>query len=162
RGARRRACRRLRRARRAHRRRPLGGPDQPPLTATLIGMSNLGGFEKVLRVGEGRRRKKLQQQAAYVATLEPEYEKLPDAELAARDAEWVGPIYRALGMRAGNIENMMPQAARHDAYAADITYGTNSEFGFDYLRDNMAVRLEDTVQRGHNYAIVDEVDSILI
>ena len=56
----------------------------------------------------------------------------------------------------------MPQAARHDAYAADITYGTNSEFGFDYLRDNMAVRLEDTVQRGHNYAIVDEVDSILI
>ncbi len=217
-------------------------------------MSNLGGFEKVLRVGEGRRRKKLQQQAAYVATLEPDFEALSDAELAAktvefkqrvengedledllfeayaavreafkrtigvrlfdvqvmggivlhegdiaemktgegktfvaaqplylnalaghnvhlvtvndylakRDAEWVQPVYQALGMRAGNIENMMPQAARHDAYAADITYGTNSEFGFDYLRDNMAVRLEDTVQRGHNYAIVDEVDSILI
>src|SRR4051812_38716329 len=217
-------------------------------------MSNLGGFEKVLRVGEGRRRKKLQQQAAYVATLEPEFEQLSDADLAGksvefrqriengedledvlfeayaavreafkrvigvrlfdvqvmggivlhegdiaemktgegktfvaaqplylnalaghnvhlvtvndylakRDAEWVGPVYRALGMRAGNIENMMPQAARHEAYAADITYGTNSEFGFDYLRDNMAVRLEDTVQRGHNYAIVDEVDSILI
>src|SRR4051794_25456511 len=217
-------------------------------------MSNLGGFEKVLRVGEGRRRKKLQQQAAYVATLEPEFEQLSDADLAGksvefrqriengedledvlfeayaavreafkrvigvrlfdvqvmggivlhegdiaemktgegktfvaaqplylnalaghnvhlvtvndylakRDAEWVGPIYRALGMRSGNIENMMPQAARHDAYAAEITYGTNSEFGFDYLRDNMAVRLEDTVQRGHNYAIVDEVDSILI
>ncbi len=217
-------------------------------------MSNLGGFEKVLRVGEGRRRKKLQQQAAYVATLEPDFEQLSDAELAAktvefkqriengedpedllfeayaavreafkrtigvrlfdvqvmggivlhegdiaemktgegktfvaaqplylnalaghnvhlvtvndylakRDSEWVGPVYQALGMRAGNIENMMPQAARHDAYAAEITYGTNSEFGFDYLRDNMAVRLEDTVQRGHNYAIVDEVDSILI
>jgi preprotein translocase subunit SecA len=217
-------------------------------------MSNLGGFEKVLRVGEGRRRKKLQQQAAYVATLEPDFENLSDAELAAktvefkqriengediedmlfeayaavreafkrvigvrlfdvqvmggivlhegdiaemktgegktfvaaqplylnalagqnvhlvtvndylakRDAEWVGPVYQALGMRAGNIENMMPQAARHEAYAADITYGTNSEFGFDYLRDNMAVRIEDTVQRGHNYAIVDEVDSILI
>ena len=217
-------------------------------------MSNLGGFEKVLRVGEGRRRKKLQQQAAYVATLEPDFEKLSDAELASktvefkqriengddledvlfeayaavreafkrvigvrlfdvqvmggivlhegdiaemktgegktfvaaqplylnalaghnvhlvtvndylakRDAEWVGPVYQALGIRAGNIENMMPQAARHEAYAAEITYGTNSEFGFDYLRDNMAVRLEDTVQRGHNYAIVDEVDSILI
>src|SRR5918911_933925 len=217
-------------------------------------MSNLGSFEKVLRVGEGRRRKRLQQQAAYVATLEPDFEKLSDAELAAktaefkqrlangedvedmlfeayaavreafkrvigvrlfdvqvmggivlhegdiaemktgegktfvaaqplylnalpgenvhlvtvndylakRDAEWVGPVYEALGMRAGHIENLMPFDKRREAYAADITYGTNSEFGFDYLRDNMAVRLEDTVQRGHNYAIVDEVDSILI
>ncbi len=82
--------------------------------------------------------------------------------LAKRDAGWVGPVYETLGIRAAFIENMMPQAARHEAYAAEITYGTNSEFGFDYLRDNMAVRLEDTVQRGHNYAIVDEVDSILI
>jgi preprotein translocase subunit SecA len=214
----------------------------------------LGNFEKVLRVGEGRRRKRLAEQAAYVATLEPDFEQLSDSELAAktvefrqrvengesledmlfeayaavreaakrvlgqrpfdvqvmggivlhegdiaemktgegktlvatqplylnalaghnvhlvtvndylakRDAEWMGPVYAALGMRAGFIENMMPQAARHEAYAGDITYGTNSEFGFDYLRDNMAVRLEDTVQRGHNYAIVDEVDSILI
>jgi preprotein translocase subunit SecA len=214
----------------------------------------LGGFEKVLRVGEGRRRKRLAEQAAYVATLEPDFEKLSDSELAGktaefrqrvengeeledllfeayaavreaarrvlgqrifdvqvmggivlhegdiaemktgegktlvatqplylnalpghnvhlvtvndylakRDAAWMGPVYEALGMRAGSIENMMPQARRDEAYAADITYGTNSEFGFDYLRDNMAVRLEDTVQRGHNYAIVDEVDSILI
>src|SRR3954464_1816311 len=215
---------------------------------------DLGSLEKVLRLGEGRRIKRLQTQAEYVASLEPDFEQLSDEELAAktvefkqryengesleellfeayaavreaakrtlgqrpfdvqvmggivlhegdiaemktgegktfvaaqplylnalaghnvhlvtvndylakRDAEWVGPVYRALGMRAGNIENMMPQAARHEAYAADITYGTNSEFGFDYLRDNMSVRLEDTVQRGHNYAIVDEVDSILI
>jgi preprotein translocase subunit SecA len=217
-------------------------------------MSNLGGFEKFLRVGEGRRRKRLAEQAAYIATLEPDFEKLSDAELAGktaefkqrlengedledvlfeayaavreafkrvegvrlhdvqvmggialhegdiaemktgegktfvaaqplylnslpgknvhlvtvndylakRDATWVGPVYEKLGIRSAYIENMMPQAARHDAYAADITYGTNSEFGFDYLRDNMAVRLEDTVQRGHTFAIVDEVDSILI
>src|SRR3954470_12946312 len=214
----------------------------------------MGGFEKFLRVGEGRRRKRLAEQAAYVASLEPEFEKLSDAELAGktaefrqrlangedlenmlfeayaavreafkrvmgvrlfdvqvmggivlhegdiaemktgegktfvaaqplylnsltgknvhlvtvndylakRDAEWVGPVYEKLGIRAAAIENMMPQAARHEAYAADITYGTNSEFGFDYLRDNMAVRIEETVQRGHTFAIVDEVDSILI
>ncbi len=216
--------------------------------------ANVGSLEKFLRVGEGRRRKRLAQQAAYVATLEPDFEPLSDAELAAktvefrqriengepvdelvfeafaavreafkrtigvrlfdvqvmggivlhegdiaemktgegktfvatqalylnaltgqnvhlvtvndylakRDANWVDPVYEKLGVRAAFIENMMPAAARHDAYAADITYGTNSEFGFDYLRDNMAVRLEDTVQRGHSYAIVDEVDSILI
>ena len=82
--------------------------------------------------------------------------------LAKRDPEWTKPVYEALGMRAGFIQNMMPFAERKEAYAADITYGTNSEFGFDYLRDNMAVSLEGTVQRGHTYAIVDEVDSILI
>ena len=82
--------------------------------------------------------------------------------LAKRDPEWVKPVFDALGMRAGFIQNMMPFAERTDAYAADITYGTNSEFGFDYLRDNMAVTLEGTVQRGHTFAIVDEVDSILI
>src|SRR4051795_13134524 len=217
-------------------------------------MSNLGGFEKVLRVGEGRRRKKLQQQAAYVATLEPDFEQLSDADLAGksvefrqriengedledvlfeayaavreafkrtigvrlfdvqvmggivlhegdiaemktgegktfvatqplylnalagrgvhlvtvndylakRDANWVAPVYEKLGMRASWIENMMPFAERKEAYAADITYGTNSEFGFDYLRDNMAVSLDGLVQRSHSFAIVDEVDSILI
>ncbi|MFN2471179.1 MAG: preprotein translocase subunit SecA [Gaiellaceae bacterium] len=216
--------------------------------------ANVGSLEKFLRVGEGRRRKRLAEQAAYVSTLEPDFERLSDDELAAktgefkqriekgeeledilfeayaavreafkrtldvrlfdvqvvggiilhegdiaemktgegktfvavqalylnaltgnnvhlvtvndylakRDANWVGPVYEALGMRAAYIENMMPQARRDEAYAADVTYGTNSEFGFDYLRDNMAVRLEDTVQRGHRYAIVDEVDSILI
>ncbi len=217
-------------------------------------MPELGSFEKVLRVGEGRRLKRLRDQADYITSLEPEFEGLSDEELAGktvefkqriengeeleemlfeayaavregfkrtlgvrlfdvqlmggivlhegdiaemktgegktfvavqplylnaltgdnvhlvtvndylakRDAEWVGPVYEKLGMRAGYIENMMPFDARTEAYAADVTYGTNSEFGFDYLRDNMAVTLDGTVQRGHNYAIVDEVDSILI
>jgi preprotein translocase subunit SecA len=216
--------------------------------------SALGGFEKVLRFGEGRRVKRFAEQAAYIATLEPDFEKLSDAELAAktvefkgriergesldellpeayaavreagkrtlglrlfdvqimggivlhegdiaemktgegktfvatlplylnglegngvhlvtvndylaqRDAGWMGPVYEKLGLRAAFIENMMPFADRRDAYLADITYGTNSEFGFDYLRDNMSVSLEGVVQRGHRYAIVDEVDSILV
>src|ERR671935_1956272 len=214
----------------------------------------LGSLEKVLRFGEGRRLKRLAEQAAYIGTLEPDYEALSDAELAGktaefrqriengepvdelvfeafaavreafkrtlgvrlfdvqvmggivlhegdiaemktgegktfvavqplylnaltgngvhlvtvndylakRDAEWVGPVYEKLGLRAAYIEAMMPFAERKEAYNADVTYGTNSEFGFDYLRDNMAVSLEGTVQRGHFYGIVDEVDSILI
>ena len=214
----------------------------------------LGSLEKVLRLGEGRRLKRLQAQAEYVATLEPDFEPLSDEELAAktlefkqryengetleellfeayaavreaakralgqrpfdvqvmggivlhegdiaemktgegktlvatqplylnaltgngvhlvtvndylakRDAGWMGPVYEKLGMRAAYIENMMPFAERKEAYDADITYGTNSEFGFDYLRDNMSVSLDGVVQRGHTYAIVDEVDSILI
>jgi preprotein translocase subunit SecA len=217
-------------------------------------MPQLGSLEKALRFGEGRRLKRLRQQAEYVATLEPDFENLSDAELAGktaefrqrldngepldelvfeafaavreaakrtlgqrhfdvqvmgaivlhegdiaemktgegktlvatmplylnalpgtgvhlvtvndylakRDAEWMSPVYEKLGMRAGFIRNMMPYAERKEAYAADITYGTNSEFGFDYLRDNMAVALEGLVQRSHAYAIVDEVDSILI
>src|SRR3989449_8745060 len=215
---------------------------------------DLGSLEKVLRLGEGRRLKRLQSQAEYVATLEPDFEQFSDEELAAktvefkqryengetleellfeayaavreaakralgqrpfdvqvmggivlhegdiaemktgegktlvatqplylnalsgygvplitvtaylakRDAEWMGPVYEKLGMRAGYIQNMMPFAERRESYAADITYGTNSEFGFDYLRDNMAVSLDGVVQRGHYYGIVDEVDSILI
>jgi preprotein translocase subunit SecA len=82
--------------------------------------------------------------------------------LASRDAEWMGAIHRFLGLEVGLIQNGMPPADRHPAYGADITYGTNNEFGFDYLRDNMAMRAADRVQRGHTYAIVDEVDSILI
>ncbi len=82
--------------------------------------------------------------------------------LASRDAEWMRPLYEFLGISVGVIRSMMPEAERRQAYAADATYGTNSEFGFDYLRDNMAVRLEDCVQRGHYFCIVDEVDSILI
>jgi preprotein translocase subunit SecA len=216
--------------------------------------SNLGRFEKVLRVGEGRRLKKLQEQAAYIATLEPDVEKLSDDELASasnglrervangeslddvlfeafalvrearkresgqrlfdvqmmggivlhegdiaemktgegktfvaslplylnalsganvhlvtvndylakRDAEWNRGVYARLGVDVGFIQNMMPFAERREAYGAGVTYGTNSEFGFDYLRDNMAVSLEGVVQRGHAFAIVDEVDSILI
>src|SRR3954467_2298637 len=214
----------------------------------------LGAFEKVLRVGEGRRLKRLQQQAAYVGTLEPEFEQLTDEQLAAktvefrerfengeslddllfegfaavreafkrtigvrlfdvqlmggivlhegdiaemktgegktfvatqalylnaiankgvhlvttndylaqRDQAWTEPVFNLLGMTTAYIENMMPFQPRKAAYDSDVTYGTNSEFGFDYLRDNMAVSIDQTVQRGHAYAIVDEVDSILI
>ena len=82
--------------------------------------------------------------------------------LAKRDSEWMGGIYRFLGLHVGLIQSQMSPEQRRPAYAADITYGTNNEFGFDYLRDNMAMRLEHTVQRGHHFAIVDEVDSILI
>jgi preprotein translocase subunit SecA len=103
--------------------------------------------------------------------------------LARRDAEWMGPIYRALGVSVGVLQNMQPYEEKRAAYAADVTYGTNSEFGFDYLRDNMATALEEKVQHGgrekpegwmdrdadgkrhswiHTYAIVDEVDNILI
>jgi preprotein translocase subunit SecA len=217
-------------------------------------MPDLGGFEKFLRVGEGRRLKRLRDQAAYITSIEPEFEALSDDELKAktaefrhrldngeplddltfeafaavrearkresdqrifdvqlmggialhegdiaemktgegktfvaslalylnaltgrgthlvtvndylakRDAEWNRGVFERLGMTVGFIQNMMPFAERKVAYAADVTYGTNSEFGFDYLRDNMAVSLDATVQRGHPYAIVDEVDSILI
>jgi preprotein translocase subunit SecA len=215
---------------------------------------SFGKFERVLRVGEGRRLKRLRSQAEYIGTLEPEFEALSDAELRAktaefkqrlengesledllfeafaavreafkrtlgvrlfdvqlmggivlhegdiaemktgegktfvavqplylnaltgrgvhlvtvndylakRDAEWTRPVYEALGMSVGYIQNLMPFAERRAAYACDVTYGTNSEFGFDYLRDNMAVSLDGVVQRSHAYAIVDEVDSILI
>src|SRR5215211_6746798 len=94
--------------------------------------------------------------------------------LARRDAEWMGPLYRALGLSIGVLQNMQPYEAKREAYASDITYGTNSEFGFDYLRDNMATSLEEKVQHGgrydedghplatHSFAIVDEVDNILI
>src|SRR5436309_4590589 len=214
----------------------------------------LGSFERILRVGEGRRMKRLADQAGYITTLEPEFQALSDEELRAktvefrerlengetleqllfeafaavrearlresdqrmfdvqlmggivlhegdvaemktgegktfvaslalylnalegrgvhlvtvndylakRDAEWNQGVYERLGMTVGFIQNMMPFAERREAYGADITYGTNSEFGFDYLRDNMAVSLEGVVQRSHAYAIVDEVDSILI
>src|ERR671919_594953 len=175
---------------------------------------NYGALEKVLRVGEGRRLKRLAGQADYVASLEPDMKALSDAELAAKTVEFkqrlengedldelvfeafaavreaarrsvgmrpfdvqvMGAIVlhegdiaemktgegKKLGMRASFIRNMMPFAERKEAYAADITYGTNSEFGFDYLRDNMATSLEGTVQRSHVFGIVDEVDSILI
>src|SRR6185437_7864133 len=94
--------------------------------------------------------------------------------LARRDAMWMKPIYDALGVSVGVLQNMQPYEEKRDAYAADVTYGTNSEFGFDYLRDNMATSLEEKVQHGgrekpdegksyyHAFAIVDEVDNILI
>ena len=214
----------------------------------------IGNLEKVLRVGEGRRVKRLQEQAAYITSLEPDFEQLSASDLqgktadfrqrlengesiddlvfeafaavrearrrasdqrmfdvqlmggivlhegdiaemktgegktfvaslalylnglagrgahlitvndylAQRDAEWNRPVFDSLGMTVSYIETMMPFDQHKAAYAADVTYGTNSEFGFDYLRDNMAVGLDGIVQRGHPYGIVDEVDSILI
>ena len=82
--------------------------------------------------------------------------------LAKRDAEWMSPLYNFLGLTAGVIYPYMPNEERISAYMADVTYGTNSEFGFDYLRDNMVLGASEMVQRGHNFCIVDEVDSILI
>src|SRR5207247_1524 len=82
--------------------------------------------------------------------------------LAKRDSEWMGQLYRFLGLTVGVIVHDLDDQERRDAYAADVTYGTNNEFGFDYLRDNMKFDLKDCVQRPFNFAIVDEVDSILI
>ena len=82
--------------------------------------------------------------------------------LASRDANWMMPLYEFLGMTVGVIQSMQPQAVKRAAYAADVTYGTNNEYGFDYLRDNMALSKRDKVQRDLNFAVIDEVDSILI
>lgn len=115
-----------------------------------------------MRTGEGK---------TLVATLPTYLNALPalgahvvtvNDYLASRDAEWMGPVYRFLGMTVGVIRSGQSQDEKRAAYACDITYGTNNEYGFDYLRDNLAFRLEDRVQRGLQFAIVDEVDSILI
>ena len=82
--------------------------------------------------------------------------------LAKRDADWMGKVYAALGMTTGVVYPQQPEAEKKTAYAADVTYATNNELGFDYLRDNMKSSLEEMNQRGHNFAVVDEVDSILI
>ncbi|MBR5490171.1 MAG: DEAD/DEAH box helicase, partial [Oscillospiraceae bacterium] len=81
--------------------------------------------------------------------------------LARRDSEWMGKVHRFLGLKVGLIVHGLTSAERREAYAADITYGTNNEMGFDYLRDNMAIYKQNMVQRGHRFAVVDEVDSIL-
>jgi len=115
-----------------------------------------------MRTGEGK---------TLVATLAVYLNALPgkgvhvvtvNDYLARRDAEWMGKLYRFLGLTTGVVVAGLDNEARREAYSADVTYGTNNEFGFDYLRDNMAFRLEDRVQRDLNFAIVDEVDSILI
>ncbi len=115
-----------------------------------------------MRTGEGK---------TLVATLPVYLNALPgkgshvvtvNEYLAGRDAEWMGPVYRFLGLSVGVIKAGQSQEEKRAAYACDITYGTNNEYGFDYLRDNLAFRLEDRVQRGLEFAIVDEVDSILI
>src|SRR6478672_976668 len=82
--------------------------------------------------------------------------------LARRDSEWMAPVYEALGVSVASIQEDDDHETRQRKYACDVTYGTNSEFGFDYLRDNMSSALEHCVQRGHNFAVVDEVDNILI
>ncbi len=126
------------------------------------GMILHGGNISEMRTGEGK---------TLVATLAVYLNALPgkgahvvtvNDYLAQRDAEWMGKIYSFLGMTTGVIIGGMDDAERKDAYNCDITYGTNNEFGFDYLRDNMKFELEAMVQRDHHFAIVDEVDSILI
>ena len=120
-----------------------------------------GGISE-MRTGEGK---------TLVATLATYLNALPgngvhvvtvNDYLARRDAEWMGRVYNFLGLSYGIIVHGLDDAQRKAAYAADITYGTNNEYGFDYLRDNMKYELDQMVQRGHAYAIVDEVDSILI
>ena len=115
-----------------------------------------------MRTGEGK---------TLVATLPAYLNALPgegvhivtvNEYLAQRDSEWMGPVFRFLGLSVGVIKNAQSSDEKRAAYACDITYGTNNEFGFDYLRDNLAYKLEDRVQRGLAYAVVDEVDSILI
>ncbi|MGQ0847929.1 MAG: preprotein translocase subunit SecA [Actinomycetota bacterium] len=129
----------------------------------IIGAAALHrGMVAEMKTGEGK---------TLVSTMPAYLNALPDRGvhivtvndyLAARDAEWMGAIHRFLGIKVGLIQSGMTPAERQPAYRSDITYGTNNELGFDYLRDNMAMRDTDRVQRGHVYAIVDEVDSILI
>ncbi|MGH8253931.1 MAG: DEAD/DEAH box helicase, partial [Steroidobacteraceae bacterium] len=115
-----------------------------------------------MRTGEGK---------TLVATLPAYLNALPghgvhvvtvNEYLAQRDADWMGPVYKFLGLTVGVIKGQQESNEKRAAYACDITFGTNNEFGFDYLRDNLAFRLEERVQRPLSYAIVDEVDSILI
>jgi len=115
-----------------------------------------------MRTGEGKTL--MATLAAYLNALPAEGVHIVTVNeyLAQRDADWMGPVYRFLGLTVGVIKNAQSPQEKRDAYACDITYGTNNEFGFDYLRDNLAFRLEDKVQRKLAYAVVDEVDSILI
>ncbi len=115
-----------------------------------------------MRTGEGKTL--MATLAAYLNALPGEGVHIVTVNeyLAQRDADWMSPIYRFLGLTVGVIKNSQSPPEKRDAYACDITYGTNNEFGFDYLRDNLAFRLEDRVQRGLAFAVVDEVDSILI
>jgi preprotein translocase subunit SecA len=129
----------------------------------LIGATVLNkGMIAEMRTGEGKTL--MSTLAAYLNALPGEGVHIVTVNeyLAQRDADWMLPIYRFLGLTVGVIKNAQSPLEKREAYACDITYGTNNEFGFDYLRDNLAFRLEDKVQRGLAYAVVDEVDSILI
>ncbi len=120
------------------------------LTATLAVVLNALAVDPEQRDEEGRPRRR----GVHLVTV--------NDYLARRDAEWMSPIYDALGVTVGVLYNMQPYDEKQQAYACDVVYGTNSEFGFDYLRDNMAKDLSEKVQRGHPFGIVDEVDNILI
>jgi preprotein translocase subunit SecA len=137
--------------------------DMVPFDVQLIGGMVLHeGKIAEMRTGEGKTLvatmplylNALTKQGAHLVTV--------NDYLALRDREWMGPVYESLGLTVGCIQQGMEPAERKPHYNADITYGTNNEFGFDYLRDNMVGRWQDKVQRGHNYAIVDEVDIILV
>lgn len=126
------------------------------------GMVLHGGMIAEMRTGEGKTLTATC--AAYLNAIAGEGVHVITVNdyLASRDAEWNRPLFEFLGMRVGIIRSMQPALEKREAYAADVTYGTNNEFGFDYLRDNMAFRLEDKFQRKLSFAIIDEVDSILI
>ena len=115
-----------------------------------------------MRTGEGKTQTELL--PAYLNALDGEGVHIVTVNdyLAKRDSEWMGQVFRFLGMTVGCILNNMSNDERREAYACDITYGTNNEFGFDYLRDNMVIYKEQLVMRGLHYAIIDEVDSVLI
>ena len=136
---------------------------QRPFDVQVIGAAALhAGMVAEMKTGEGKTL--VSTMPAYLNALEGKGVHLVTVNdyLASRDAEWMGSVHRFLGLEVGLIQAGMTPAERKPAYAADITYGTNNEFGFDYLRDNMAMRRKDMVQRGHHYAIIDEVDSILV
>ncbi|MCL2750979.1 MAG: preprotein translocase subunit SecA, partial [Coriobacteriia bacterium] len=126
------------------------------------GMALNAGQIAEMRTGEGKTL--VSTLAGYLNALNDEGVHIVTVNdyLAKRDSEWMGRIYRFLGMEVGLLQNGMKLEAKRPAYSADVTYGTNSEFGFDYLRDNMVLKPDDRVQRGHKFSIVDEVDSILI
>lgn len=134
-----------------------------PFDVQLIGGMILNeGKISEMRTGEGKTL--VATLAVYLNALDGEgvHVVTTNDYLAARDAEWMGRLYSFLGLTTGVIIHDLDDAQRQEAYNCDITYGTNNEFGFDYLRDNMKMEIEDMVQRGHNFAIVDEVDSILV
>jgi preprotein translocase subunit SecA len=126
------------------------------------GMALHKGMISEMRTGEGKTL--MATLPAYLNALSGEGVHIVTVNeyLAQRDADWMGPVYAFLGLTVGVIKNAQSQPEKRAAYACDITYGTNNEFGFDYLRDNLAYRLEERVQRGLSFAVVDEVDSILI
>jgi preprotein translocase subunit SecA len=136
---------------------------QRPFDVQIIGAGTLHrGMISEMRTGEGKTL--VSTMPAYLNALAGKGVHIITVNdyLAARDSEWMGEIHRFLGLKVGLIQADMTPQERKPAYDADITYGTNNEFGFDYLRDNMTMRPEDRTQRGHYYGIVDEVDSILI